>query len=118
MRQTIHISMDDGAEYTVESDGRDIRAWESEYERSWFGPISFTKVAQVAYLAGKRTGVLNGTWPDYETFDAHCVDADGRPGSPVSANPTQRVHTDDSSALLPSDSTVSPRRSRTRARKS
>jgi hypothetical protein len=112
MRQQIHVEMDDGTAFDVEADGRDLRAWEAAYERSWFGEVlSFTNLAQVAYLAGRRTGVINGTWPTYESFDAHCVDAVGR-RAPVVGTPTPPARTAGSSAPSPSASGRSPRGSR------
>jgi hypothetical protein len=109
MYQAYEIEMDDGEKILIESDGRDIRAWEADQDKSLFRtPLSFTVVAQVAYLAGKRTGVLNGKYPSYEDFDAHCVDARGVRDTELVANPTQRGRTAGSSALSPSGST--PRR--------
>lgn len=93
MRQTFVVDMDDGTNLVIESDARDVRAWEAAYEQSYFGTrLSFTNIAQVAYLAGKRTGVLNGAYPTYEDFDAHCVDARGKrekdPPNPTPPDPT------------------------------
>jgi hypothetical protein len=113
MRQLMTIEMDDGTRYDLDADGRDIRAWEAEYGRSWFTEdLSFTTLAQLAYLAGKRTGVLNGQWPDYGTFDAHCVEALGRREVPLVGNPTRADRTDGSSVPSRSASTSRPRRSR------
>jgi hypothetical protein len=117
MRQAIHVEMDDGATYDIDADGRDIRVWESTYDQSWFaGGLSFTRVAQVAFLAGRRTGVLNGAYPDYDAFDAHCVEARGRP-APVVADPTPPVRTDDSSVRSRTGSAPSRRSSKARDRK-
>lgn len=118
MRQTIACEMDDGSTIVIEADGRDVRAWEATYDASWFiTPMSFTTVAQVAYLAGKRTGALNGSYPSYEEFDAHCVDARGRRSAPVVGRPTRAGRTAASSASSPAISTPSPQSSNKRGRK-
>lgn len=99
MKQTFTVQMDDGASYRIESDARDIRRWESEYGESFLSKrFSFTTIAQLAYFAGKRTGVLNGAYQSYEDFDAHCVDASGVKEAPLLANPTQQAPTEGSSA--------------------
>lgn len=121
MRQSFTVQMDDGTEYLIESDGRDIRAWEAAYDRSWFSNerLSFTIIAQLAYLAGKRTEVLNGAFPTYEEFDAHCIDARAakRDRPQVIADPIRAGATDDSSALSPTNSAVSRPRSNRRGQK-
>jgi hypothetical protein len=115
MRQTIEIDMDDGSHLVVESDARDVRAWEAEQDRSYFAAgISFTTVAQIAYLAGKRTGVLNGAYPTYEDFDAHCMEARGKRDTSA-ANPTAPDRTGGSSANSRSGSTRSRRSSSRKA---
>jgi hypothetical protein len=117
MKQPLIVEMDDGTSYDVDADARDIRAWEAQYDASWFAtPTSFTNLAQVAYLAGRRTGILNGAYPSYEEFDAHCVDARGRPG-PVVGRPTRAGRTAASSASSPATSAPSRRSSSGRARK-
>jgi hypothetical protein len=109
----MNVEMDDGQTFTVEVDGRDVRAWEAEYGRSWLADrLSFTNMAQVAFIAGRRTGVLNGTWPDYASFDAHCVEATGQRTAPLVADPTRPAPTAGSSSPSPGASVSSPRRSR------
>jgi hypothetical protein len=109
--------MDDGTLVQIEADARDIRAWEAEHDRSWFTtPTSFTTLAQLAYIAGRRTGTLNGAYPSYQEFDAHCVDARGRT-APVVDRPTRAGRTAVSSSPSPADSVSSPRPSNRRARK-
>lgn len=109
MRQSYHVTMDDGTEFEVTSDGRDIRAWETRYGLSWLStPLSYTEVAQLAYLAAGRTGVLNGRYPTYEDFEKHCVETRGIPSAPI-GNPTQPVATDDRFVRLHSDVEHSPR---------
>jgi len=79
MRQNYIVEMEDGTVHEIESDARDIRKWEATYGKSFMtSELSFTEVAQVAYIAGRRTGVLNGTYPTYDAFDAACVDARGK----------------------------------------
>lgn len=84
----------------VVADARDLRAWEAEYGQSWlYSQFSHTQAAQLAYIAGKRTGQLNAfaSWKD---FDAHCTTARSDPlaETTVVGNPTQPGPTDDSSA--------------------
>ena len=118
MRQSMTIEMDDGTSYDVEADGRDIRAWEAEHGRSWFAErLSFTNLAQVAYIAGRRTGVLNGAWPTYDDFDAHCVEAVGRTEAALVTDPTRAGRTGGSSAYSRSASTSRPRNSKRREAK-
>jgi len=89
MRWTFTVSMDNGTSYDIDADARDIRAWEAEHDASWFATrLSFTTIAQLAHIAGRRTGVLNGAYPDYPAFDAACVDARFRKDEPLVADPT------------------------------
>jgi hypothetical protein len=112
MRQTFELDMDDGTHVVVESDARDIRAWEAEYESSYFtAGITFTTIAQVAYIAAKRTGALNGQYPDYAAFDAHCVEARGKRVKP-DADPTRPDRTDGLSVNSRSGSERSRRNSK------
>jgi len=111
MLQTYEIQMDDGSSYTIEADARDIRAWEAEHSESFLNTVlSFTVVAQIAYLAGKRTGILNGQYPTYAEFDSHCVDARGKRDRALVGNPTQKDRTEGSSATSPSGSVRSRRK--------
>lgn len=113
MRQRFEVEMDDGTRYEIDADARDIRAWEADHAASWFAtPTSFTTVCQLAYTAGVRTGVLNGRWPDYGTFDAHCVDARGARSEGLVADPTRQAATDGSSVPSPSAATPPRRPSR------
>jgi hypothetical protein len=110
MRQTYSIEMDDGTTFDVDADARDIRAWEALYDKSFLqSPLSYTEIAQVAYLAAKRTGVLNGAYVTYEEFDRHCIDARGKRGGSgaLVANPTRKARTGDSSVDSRSGSTRS-----------
>lgn len=94
MKQTFKVEIDDGTAYEVATDARDIRAWEAEYEQSWFAsPLSYIQMAQLAYLAGQRQNLWPGLWPAYKDFDAHCVEVRGLP-APVVANPTHEGATD------------------------
>lgn len=105
MRYRINVLMDDGEEFTVETDARDLRAWEAERGTSWLATtLSLTELAQVSYLAAKRTGVLNGRYPTFESFEPHCVDTDGRAIAPPIGNPTQPDRTGDSLPPLRSGS--------------
>ena len=116
MRQDMHVELDDGTVLEIQADGRDVRAWEALYGRSWLAErLSFTTVAQLAYLAGQRTGVLNGSYPDYESFDAHCTEATGR-RTVIGADPTPPGRTGGGSSTSPIGSGVSPRKSNRKGR--
>jgi hypothetical protein len=98
VKHSYRVELDDGTEFEVTSDARDIRRWEAVYGKSWLNtPLSYTEVAQLVYLASARTGVLNGRFPTYDEFDAHCVATEGLPTPPI-ANPTPPVATDALSA--------------------
>ena len=117
MRQTFVVTLVDGTVHTIEGDGRDVRAWEAEYEQSFLSTAySLTMITQLAYLAGKRTGVLNGQFPTYADFDAACVDARGKVPRPI-ANPTQPVATDARYASSPTGSAASRPPSKRKAAK-
>lgn len=98
MRQTFRIELDDGESVEAAADARDVRAWEAAYGKSFFStPTSYTEIAQIAYLAAKRTGALNGRYPTYDEFDRHCVEVTGvRPV--VAADPTRPAPMDGSFA--------------------
>jgi hypothetical protein len=100
VKQNYRFEMDDGETFDVSSDARDIRAWEAEYGKSYLSsPLSYTEIAQVAYIAAKRTGVLRDEYPSYKDFDAHCVEARGtRTEGRLIADPMPPEATDDSSA--------------------
>lgn len=109
MRYRMTVEMDDGATFDVDADARDIRAWEAAQDDSWLRvQASHTTLAQLAYHAGRRLGVLNGQWPDYASFDAACVDVRARRDEPLVADPTPPGRTAVSSARSRSGST-SPR---------
>ena len=117
MRYAMSIEMEDGAQFDVDADARDIRAWEAEHEQSWLSTqTSATTIAQLAYAAGRRTGALNGAWPDYASFDAACVWVQMRRDEPLVADPTPPDRTGGSSARSRSGSTRSRKTSNAKAR--
>jgi len=117
VRQRMTIEMEDGTTYDVEADGRDIRAWEAEYAQSWLRTdTSATSVTQLAYLAGRRSGVLNGAWATYDSFDKSCVDVRARLDEQLVADPTPPDRTGGSSARSRSGSTSALRSSKPKAR--
>lgn len=113
VRYAMTIEMEDGTTFDVDADARDIRAWEAEHDQSWLSVrTSATTIAQLGYLAGRRTGALNGQWPDYETFDAACVWVAMRRDEPLVADPTPPDRTAASSARSRSGSTSRQRSSK------
>jgi hypothetical protein len=112
MRQAFDIELTDPDEqYSLVADSRDIRRWEAQFEASYLdGAFSFTKFAQLAYVAATRQGLYTGSW---ETFDARCTSAEGgdlpaAQNGAEPANPTDQEPTDGSSSPLASASASSP----------
>lgn len=113
MRYAMTIEMADGATFDVDADARDIRAWEAEHELSWLSTrTSATTMAQLAYAAARRTGVLNGQCPDYAAFDAQCVWVQMRRDEPLVADPTPPGRGGGSSACSRPGSTSARRSSK------
>jgi len=120
MRQIIAVELVDPDEtFTVAADSRDVRAWESTYGQSFWGDVSFTKLAQLGHLASVRTGAYTGSWA---AFDARCTSAEGAPADDLLTapeepqDPTRTGATDGGSALSPSDSAASPPTSKRKAK--
>jgi|SRR5215471_6349626 len=106
MKYDLIAEMEDGQTFIVAADGRDLRRWEVEYKQSWIGTqFGLTHLAQLAYLALRRTKQLNGAYPTYELFDAACTNVTGVTDEPASTEdvsvvglPTQPEATGESSA--------------------
>jgi len=113
LRQTFIVHLDDGSEHTVEADGRDFRAWEAWKGESVIGSsASLTRMAEWAYLAGRRQGLWNGT---YEEWEPSAVDVDLK-GAAV-ANPTNAAPSESNSSPLPSEQASAPRTGKSPAKK-
>lgn len=98
MRATYEIELASGDVFHVDSDARDVRAWEAEYGLSFFdSPWSYTQANQIAYLAAMRQNVFEGRYPSYKDFDAVCVRLDAKVGPQPFGNPTQPAAMDVSS---------------------
>lgn len=101
MRFDFKATMEDGSLIEVQSDARDLRRWEADYKAPIVGQaMSLTYLTQIAYLAMRRQGALNGEYPDYETFDAHCIELNSSRTNleALVGNPTPPEATEDSSA--------------------
>src|SRR5215471_14379283 len=106
MKYDLIAEMEDGQTFIGAADGRDLRRWEVEYKQSWIGTqFGLTHLAQLCYLALRRTKQLNGAYPTYDLFDAACVNVTGGDNEPPStsddqliASPIQPEATGDSSA--------------------
>lgn len=105
MKYNLIAEMDDGTTYIVSADARDLRRWEAEQGQSWMSTtFGLTHLAQLAYLALRRTGQLNGRYPSYEDFDNACINVTGGSNEPtlddlaVVATPTPPEAMGDSSA--------------------
>lgn len=88
MRNTYRVELEDPPEsLVVETDGRDIRRWESTYATSYVtAETSITQVTQLVHIAAVRAGQFRGDW---EAFDGRCVAV--RRGKAV--DPTEPVDT-------------------------
>lgn len=61
--------------HEVSYDGRDIRAYEAEFDASVLTSTTYTQVCQIAFCAMRRQGLFVGSW---EVFDAQCLEAQDR----------------------------------------
>jgi hypothetical protein len=91
--QRLELSVQDGADIQVNYDGRDLRAWEGEFDRSALTEdLSVTMLCWLGWNAAKRQGLLNGHPSSWEGFDSVCtgvrvVRDESAPAN--SADPTQ-----------------------------
>lgn len=110
MRQRFAVEMDDGSEFKVTADGRDIRAYEGATGESFLTTrFSYTQVADLAGYAAIRLGLWNGT---HEEFVEHNVSVQ-MIGETEVLDPTLRAVTEPSSSPSPSVP-ASPRKSGTK----
>jgi hypothetical protein len=87
MRQELVVTLADGTEIAVEVDGRDVRAWEEQFDSSALAsPPSVTQMTYFAWHAGHRSGGTSMTWGE---FKDQCVDV--RSGGSGTARPTRRA---------------------------
>lgn len=74
LKQRIRLELEDGTEVETEYDGRDLRAWEAEFEQSALGErLSVSMLTWLGHHAAIRRGDLNGAMTEYEAFDKVCV---------------------------------------------
>ena len=93
MKYHLFAEMEDGTAFIAVADARDLRKWEATYGKSWIGTqFGLTHLAQLAYLALRRTRQLNGAYPTYELFDEACVNVTG-------GNDEQEPSTEDSAVI-------------------
>jgi hypothetical protein len=79
----------------VVANGRDIRAYESQFEESFLTQTSYEQLTKIAFVALRRAGRFDGT---YEDFDAQCVDLEEFYESELDpVDPTPKAAGDDSS---------------------
>ena len=99
VKQTLRVELEDGSEHTVTVDGRDFRAWEAWRGVSMFkSDTTLMQLTEYAYLSGRRQGLWNGKYEDWEPT---CVGVDFVAIDEV--NPTQSAPMDDFSSLSPSE---------------
>jgi hypothetical protein len=90
MRQRIAVEMDDGSEYEVLADGRDIRAMEASTGESFMTTqLTYTQVTRLAGHAAIRAGLFDD---DIEDFMTHNISVQIR--ATESLDPTQRAVTE------------------------
>jgi hypothetical protein len=78
LRQKVRLELADGTAVETIYDGRDIRAWETKFNRSALAErMSLTQLTYLGWSAAKRDGSINGKFDRYEAFDAECVDVRG-----------------------------------------
>jgi hypothetical protein len=76
--QKLKLTLDNGREIETAYDGRDLRAWESQFRKSAI--VEQTSVGMLTWLghhAAVRRGELNGELKDYKAFDEVCVSVEG-----------------------------------------
>jgi hypothetical protein len=80
----LSITLDGEDPFTVTADGRDVRAWEREFGKSWFDSekASYADVTYLGFSAARRAGKFDGDW---EAFDKACSGV-----RDVTGNPTKR----------------------------
>lgn len=78
LKQKVKLELADGSEVEVTYDGRDLRAWEVKHRKSALvEDMSLGMLTWLGWSAGKRQGLLNGSYGTYEAFDAECVSVEG-----------------------------------------
>lgn len=91
MRVTMKVILEtpDGEKTdTVVADARDIRNYESEFDRSFLtSELSMTQLTQLAYVTLKRLGRFAGS---YDVFDSQCTEVEGSDDVEEPARPTRR----------------------------
>lgn len=113
LTQTLRVTLDDGSQHTVVVDGRDLRAWEAWRETSIFGTSSsLTRLAEWAYLSGRRNGLWNGT---YEEWEPRAVDVDVITSDV--AHPSQKAPSGSQSSPSPSEQESAPSSGKSRGKK-
>lgn len=93
VRMKVVLETPDGEKTdSVVADARDIRNYESEFDRSFLSTeLSMIQLTQLAYVTLKRTKAFSGS---YDVFDSQCVEVEGQddePDEPV--RPTRRGRT-------------------------
>lgn len=95
MRQQFAVEMDDGSEYKVQADGRDIRAYEAASGQSFLTTqFTYTQMTNLAAHAAIREGRWDGSAEEFVEHNIS-VQIDG-PGERL--DPTPRGVTANSSS--------------------
>lgn len=96
VRMKVVLETPDGEKTdTVVADARDIRNYESEFDRSFLSTeLSMIQLTQLAYVTLKRGKAFTGS---YDVFDSQCVEVEGADDEVEPARPTRRSRSGDSS---------------------
>lgn len=89
MKLEVVLETPEGGEETqvVQIDGRDIRAYEAEFEESFLTETSLTQFTKIAWMTLRRRDRYSGT---YQEFERQCVDVDrADDGAAESSGPTR-----------------------------
>jgi hypothetical protein len=74
----------------ISADGRDIRNYEAEFEKSFLTTeTSYIQYTQLAFETMKRLGRFKGS---YDVFDSQCVSVEEVPDEEPEARPTRKAH--------------------------
>lgn len=93
-RMSMTVTLDvKGAETTekVVADGRDFRAYEAEFETSFFGQTTYLQLTQIAFVALRRQKRFRGTWDD---FNAQCIELEEQPSDVGEVDPERPTQPD------------------------
>jgi hypothetical protein len=78
MTYDLHVELDDGTEYDVRADQRDVAKWEMQPFGSSFFQVGFKPHAFMRYVAWSGARRAEQTTLSWDQFDAQCVEVSDR----------------------------------------